>query len=250
MKQILILILIALFYIGCPKIYSQKEADLSNPKSDDVKVESLKGFELRLIPYSNGVFLNQVGLFAVRPFSLSVYAGYLNEKRIAPRWTLLLTAGLHNVINQSPVLRSIYDPVDHFNTRFGPDTKTNYSLLLEVGVEPRWYKGTKKWYKEGNSQLNSGWFISFPLIFQTLILHTPEPYIGKSWFPEILYSGSFILTPTVGYRQAISGRLFVEGSIGYGANVTVCTNSVDNRITVLDPEYNPVFKLKGAYTLK
>lgn len=242
--------MLVVLLIACLNAFSQNESNLRESTSTDVKVESLKGFELRVIPYANGLFYNQIGYFAIKPFSLSAYVGYLNEKRIGSRWTMLMTAGLHNIVNQSPVLRSIYDPVNHFNTRLGPDTKTNYSLLLEAGIEPRWYQGTKEWSQAEGTQLNSGWFISFPLLFQTLILHTPEPYIGMGWFPSVMYSGTFLLTPTAGYRQALSKKWFVESSIGFGANVTVATNSVDNRVTVLNPEYNPVFKLKAAYAIK
>jgi len=241
---------LAILLIACLNAFSQKESTLSEPIYTDIKVETLKGFELRIIPYANGLFYShQAGYSMNKPFSLSAYVGYFKEKRIDSKWTLLMSAGLHNIVNQSPVLRSIYDPVNHFNTRLGPDTKMNYSLVVEVGVEPRWHPGTKEWNQAGGTQLNSGWFITFPLLFQTLILHTPEPYIRMGWFPSVMYSGSFLLTPTAGYRIALSKKWFVEGSIGFGANVTVATNSVDNRFTVLKPEYNPAFKLKAAYLL-
>jgi hypothetical protein len=240
----------AILLIACLNAFSQKEIVSGEMNTDEPKEESLKGFEIRLIPYSNGLFFSQIGNSMIKPFSMSTYVGYLNEKRIVSSWTLLLTAGLHNVLDQRPVYRPAADHKYGYFVSVSPNEKITYSLVLEAGIEPRLYWGSKKHYQAGNTHLNTGWFLSFPLLFQTTILHTPEPFIGMGWFPSVLYSGSFLLTPTVGYRQAISEKWFLEGSIGYGANVIVAANSVDNTFTVLNPEFNPVFKLKAAYTLK
>jgi len=70
------------------------------------------------------------------------------------------------------------------------------------------------------------------------------------WFPSIAYTGTFSFVPTVGYRQAISRRWFVEGNVGFGPSVMVGTNTIDHRFTVEDPELSPAVKLKAAYTLK
>jgi hypothetical protein len=121
--------------------------------------------------------------------------------------------------------------------------------MLEAGIEPRWYLGLKKHSQEGKASLNSGWFLSFPLLFQKVVLHTPEPLINQGWFPSILYSGKFLFAPTMGYRKAINNCWFVESSIGFATDIVLSTNSIDHHISMLGPEYNPMFKLKTAYSM-
>jgi len=180
-------------------------------------------------------------------FNPSVYIGYFKEKINCNFWTLSSSIGFHNIANKSPRWRVISDPLT--GTFIGAnDFKTSYELMLEAGVEPRRYWSFNHKHPLGKVHLNSGWFLSFPLVFQTVLLHTPEPFIHQGWFPNVLYSGTFLFIPSIGYRHAISKQFFIESSIGFGTNVTLVTNSIDNRITVLNPELYPVFKLKTAYT--
>ena len=119
--------------------------------------------------------------------------------------------------------------------------------MLEVGIEPRWYFSYKDRYQLGKSQLNSGWYLSFPFLVQTNLLHTPEPVLDEGWFPNYLY-GSLTLTPTLGFRQAISKNWFLESSIGLGANSIF--NVYNHKLNILIPFLNPTFNIKAAYTFK
>jgi len=99
----------------------------------------------------------------------------------------------------------------------------------------------------GKSQLNSGWYLSFPFLVQTNLLHTPEPVLNEGWFPNYLY-GSLTLTPTLGFRQAISKNFFLESSIGFGANSIF--NVYNHKLSIMIPFLNPTLNLKAAYTFK
>jgi len=244
-------IAVVILLIACLNVFSQQDkVNFKEKTIDDVKVESLKGFELRLIPFPYGLFSSRLGYPYTKPFSFSAYVGYFNEKRMASSWTFLSTIGFHNVAIESPVMRLVHNQSHGFYMSVGPDTRLKYSLLLEAGVEPRWYPGFKNRFLRGKAQLNSGWYLSSPLLFRTVLLHSPEPLIHMGWFPSIAYTGTFSFVPTVGYRQAISRRWFVEGNVGFGPSVMVGTNTIDHRFTVEDPELSPAVKLKAAYTLK
>jgi len=237
-------IVIFIFFLSA---YSQKEVYFNTKKPEDIKVESLHGFEagLSLLPgdYYYGL------LSFPNNFNPSLYVGYFHEKRIADCWTLNLTVGLHNIAMKSPNLQMISDSIN--GTYIGGlGSKTSYGLALELGLEPRWYWGYKSRYQFGKAQLNSGWFLSFPLLFQTTILHTPEPIIHSGWLPRDYYTGLFIFMPTVGYRKAVTKQWFLEGSFGMGANIIVGVNTIDNKFNIKSPMINPTFRLKAAYTLK
>ena len=241
---------LAILIVQCLNIFSQDNINSNGIPTGEQKLESLKGFELRLIPYPKGFYTNQTGELLVKPFSTSVYIGYFCEKRIALDWTFLTTVGLHNIAFQSPVIRLVKGGNNDFYSTFGPDRKFSYSLWFEAGIEPRRYLRIKHPSGTRITTLNSGWFLSSPLLFQTIILHSPEPLIHKGWFPSTQYSGTFILTPTIGYRQAVSRQCFVEGDIGFGGNVSVGTNTIDRQFTISTPEFNPSLKLKAAYAFK
>lgn len=247
MKQYLLTI--SLLFIICISICAQNEVLFDKNRKEDSKVESLKGLEFRITPYPTGVFFTQARYSFMKPYSISGYVGYFKEKRISSSWTLLSTIGLHNIAIESHVLRQENDTLNGYYFLVSPDRRITYSLMLEAGIEPRWYWGVKRLNLEGKAFLNSGWFLSFPLLFQKVILHTPEPLINQGWFPSILYSGKVLFIPTVGYRKAINNHWFVESSIGFAADIILSTNSIDHNISLMGPEYNPSFKLKAAYTL-
>lgn len=247
MKQSLLTI--SLLFAIWISINSREKELPSESRTSVTGVESLKGFEVRLIPFPNGVFSTRFGYAVVKPICLSAYVGYFNEKRISSSWTLLSTVGLHNIATKSHVLRQNNDTLHGYYLSVGPDHRTTYLLKVEAGIEPRWYWGFKDRQQQGKAHLNSGWFLSFPLMFQTDILHTPEPLIKQGWFPSVLYSGTILFIPTVGFRQAISDRWFVEGSVGMASDILIAINSVDSHLSLSGPEFNPSFRLKAAYTL-
>src|ERR1035437_3641816 len=210
-------------------VSAQKEAYFNTKKPEDIKVESLHGFEVGLSLLPSDYYY---GLLSFpNNFNPSLYVGYFHEKRIADCWTLNLTVGLHNIAMKSPNLQVFNDSVN--GTYIGGlGSKTSYALALELGLEPRWYWGYKSRYQFGKAQLNSGWFFSFPLLFQTTLLHTPVPIIGQGWYPKGHYTGSFVFVPTVGYRKAVSKQCFLEGSAGLGAIINMGTNNMDNHFNI------------------
>ena len=246
MKQVLVTI--TLLFISYLSVSAQKEVFFNTAKPEDIKVESLQGLEVHW--YSDPLSFFKNKYMNDKSYSIPLYIGYFNEKRIAPCWTLNTTIGLNNYIGSSPILE-----VDTTNggsigygMRYGiePKYKTTYGLGLKLGFELRLYWDYKSRYQLGKAQLNSGWFLSFPLLLQTALLQTPEPLLNQGWIPSY-FSVATSFTPTLGYRKAISKRWFLEGSIGVGATVWIDTY---NKLAVSKPVIAPQIKLKAAYTFK
>lgn len=221
-------------------VSAQKEVFFNTEKPKDIKVASLQGLETRFSLLPSGFRYSYLPDY----YNPSVYIGYFNEKRIADCWILNATIGLHNVETKGFILEkdpngNLYGSSDRF--------KYNYALILELGIEPRWYFGYKKRFQYGKAQLNTGWFVSFPMLFQTTLLRTPEPLLNQGWIPNY-FTGQLIITPSFGFRQAMSSRLFIEGSVGLGAMSTFGTNSLDNKFLLSNPYLYPKVNIKAAYT--
>ena len=231
MKQTLSII--AFLLISFLNGYSQKEIFFNNTPVKDIKVESLQGVEVN--------FTNTQSLS-----NKAIYIGYFNEKRISSEWTLNSTFGLYNVFGTRRILELINDSLNYYIAT--PNYKNIYTLALGAGIEPRWYWGYKNRFQSGKARLNSGFFLSFPLSVTTTLLQTPDPIFNPKWTPAFFnLNVSFI--PTVGYRQAISERLFLEGSIGLGL-YSVIYKYPNTGISFLSPDLNLQFKLKAAYRFK
>jgi len=243
MKQVLITIS-SLFFILLSAL-AQKEVYFNTTKSEDIKVESMHGIETRLSLLPSE-YISKLFSFP-NNFNGSFYIGYFNEKRIADCWTLNTTIGFQNIALKTYNLQFISDSING-NYIGVVGSKTAYSLMLEAGIEPRWYYGYKNRYRIGKARLNSGWYLSFPLTIRTNILQTPEPLLNQGWFPKYL-SGSLILTPTLGYKQAISDRFFFESSLGLGVISTFGTNSYGS-FNVNIPYLYPTVSVKLGYKFK
>jgi len=213
--------------------YSQKEIFFNNTPVKDIKVESLQGVEVN--------FTNTQSLS-----NKAIYIGYFNEKRISSEWTLNSTIGLYNVFGKRRILELINDSLNYYIAT--PNYKNIYTLALGAGIEPRWYWGYKNRFQSGKARLNSGFFLSFPLSATTTLLQTPDPIFNPKWTPAF-FNLNISFIPTVGYRQAVSERLFLEGSIGLGL-YSVIYKYPNTGISFLSPDLNLQFKLKAAYTFK
>lgn len=236
MKQILIFFIL-IESLLC-NTYAQKEIYFSTRPLDSIKVESIHGVETRIsiLPGSYNTRLLSFPL----DFEPSLFFGYFNEKRFLNIWTLNTSIGLYNTLYKALVLERGTDGIlGNTNGKF----KYNYALTFEARIEPRWYLGYKQRYQQGKAQLNSGYFVSFPLLFQALILDTPEPLLNEGWISKY-FNGALIFNPTTGFRQAISKNLFLEGSIGFGA-ITHFRRS-DN-FYFLNPVLYPNLNIKLAY---
>jgi len=231
MKQTLSII--AFLMISFLNGYSQKEIFFNNTPVKDIKVESLQGVEVN--------FTNTQSLS-----NKAIYIGYFNEKRISSEWTLNSTIGLYNVFGKRRILELINDSLNYYIAT--PNYKNIYTLALGAGIEPRWYWGYKNRFQSGKARLNSGFFLSFPLSVTTTLLQTPDPIFNPKWTPAF-FNLNISFIPTVGYRQAISERLFLEGSIGLGL-YSVIYKYPNTGISFLSPDLNLQFKLKAAYRFK
>jgi len=231
-------ILILVFSLLSISLFSQKEVFFNNLSMDSIKVKSMHGVEVRFS------ILPQVwawGLFSFpERFSSGFYTGYFNEKRIGNTWTLNSSIGLHNVI-----FKDIIWQKDSSGRVWGSynNMKTNCAFKIEAGIEYRWYFGYKQRCQTGEARLNNGFYLSFPLLFQTTILNTPEPLLNQGWFPRY-FNGCLIISPTLGYRQSISKRLFLESNIGIGSSLYI---SSYNNFETGPPNLHPYFNIKAAY---
>ncbi|MHB9142973.1 MAG: hypothetical protein ACYC25_13960 [Paludibacter sp.] len=216
-------------------------------KSEDIKVASMQGIETRISLLPDGYGYGSLSLPAyINP---AIYIGYFNEKRIADCWTINSTIGLQNIDTKSPVWEIIENSTGGYGLG-GNGMKNTYTMMLEVGVEPRWYWGYKSRSQLGLSHLNSGWYLSFPILFRATLLNTPEPLLKQGWTPNY-FQGRATLTPTIGYRQSISKRWFLEGSVGLGVQadygIFIYPTNV-SRFYILSPNINPHCEIKAAYT--
>ena len=95
-------------------------------------------------------------------------------------------------------------------------------------AEPRWYFSYFHRQKEGKAMLNSGWYIGMPINLYSDF----STYYG------------FRLNPSLGFRQAITKSLFIEGGLGVMPVFHIYSVSQRNYTS-----YTPNVTLKIAYCL-
>jgi len=252
---------IAFLLISFMSTYAQKEVYFNNTASEDIKVQSLQGIEVSssIDPVYS---IQNASHSAINP---NIYVGYFNEKRMASSWTLNTTVGLNCIFYEKPIYVLQTDSSFNGNGGYGSNSSrvsymtfngqhyradeysTGFALGLEVGVEPRYYLGFKDRYVLGKTSLNSGWFLSFPLSFNTNLLQSPEPLFNQGWLPGI-FSVNAAFRPTLGYRRAITKKLFIEGSMGAGARMGYGNNTYNYKYYFFGPSLDTQIKLKVAYT--
>lgn len=247
MKQILVII--ALLICSYLSVSAQKEIYFKNYKPEDIKVQSLQGVEVRFAVLPNGfIFGNNPNRDILNP---SLYIGYFNEKRIADCWTLNSTIGFYNISAKSADWYLKTDSI-FGNQVYAENFKNSFECKLAIGVEPRWYLNYRNRYQLDKAQLNSGLFLSFPLVFYTTILSTPEPLINKGWIPKYFYATT-TFSPTLGYRRAVSHHWLLEGSVGLGVQVNFGITEYDAntyRLYFSSPYINQHCEIKAAYSFK
>ncbi|NDP20204.1 MAG: hypothetical protein GZ091_03880 [Paludibacter sp.] len=239
---------IILFTLLCTvtsQAFAQKEVFFNNTKPEDLKVESFKGVEIQTA-------FNPFAIFNSHRFNniLPLYLGFFSEQRIAPTWTLDYSIGLTG----SRFKMSIYNPVFYdsisssYSGEYGPNQayKNGYSLTLKAGIEPRWYWNYKKRAINNHAKLNSGWFVSAPLMYEYSLYSSYDQYLNS--ISNYRSLGYISLKPTIGYRQAITNNIFLEGSFGYGIGLSIYSFNDKFRCGITNGF--PELKIKAAYTFK
>ena len=230
----------ALIFLALLPVWGQKEISFFNKSGDSIKVESMRGIEIHT---------EMADMFSMPYSVIPVYIGYFNEKRTASTWTVISSIGLYNAFYKTYDYSAVYtDPITG-NFSFGGalPTKNAYALSLSAGIEPRCYWTYKNRYPLGLSQLNSGWFLSFPFTLKTTLLNSPEPYLQQGWLPSY-FSVGFAAGLKLGYRQAITKQLFVEASAGLNLGTSVYI--LNSELHVSHPNVYPQVLVKAAYTFK
>jgi len=234
MKQIILYIFFISFALD---IHAQKEEFFTNLPKDSVKVASLKGFHVSTSLYPYDIIFFQ-------SYNPAIALGYFNERRIAPTITLSSSAKL---LYSSYSTLKLTDTTTVFNN--SNSEKINvYNVNLELSMEPRWYFSFKSRAQLGLAQLNSGWYLAAPLNYITK-LYSNAPKLNLPYYKSYKSFGYLNLAPSLGFRQSIGNRLFVEGDVSI-FNFAQSYYSENNKFEV-SPFYNyfnTVLSFKIAYT--
>ncbi len=223
-------------------LFAQKEVFFNEVKSEDIKVKSLHGFEMRLVPLSNSYLPYPNFLALTYPLSRSAYVGCFYEQRIASFLTVTPSIGLNNVMYSE--LTGGSSSMNNFFF-YTTDQKSiyTYAMELELGIEPRFYLDNHSRQLVGGGQLNSGWFLSFPIALNSILLQKPYSIFQNSSWIQKYYSGLLTLSASLGYRRAISKSWFLEASVGLGSKYYL------HKYSLLQPDLNTQCILKAGYSL-
>jgi hypothetical protein len=179
-------ILLAIFSLHA---FAQKEVYFADTSTVNKKVQSLQGFELNAIP---NILDNDLKYVFGDHFNISGYVGYFYEMPIAKTWSIIYTAGIHNVYFNNIVF------IDEYTYSY----KKDYKVIPHIGIEPRWYYTFNKRFEEGKTNLNSGWFLGCPVSleypFSALQIH---------------------INPSIGFRQSLTNHIFLEAEAGIGSSL-------------------------------
>ena len=247
MKQFVFTIILVL--LSCLSVSAQKEVYFSLTPKDSIKVQSMQGIEI-------GSTINTSSLFSPF-FGIPLSMGYFNEKRIAPSWTLTTRIGLtHSFMKIAHYTQFkdsfiMADTMYHFINQKLDHYKSEYALNLGIGVEPRWYFSHKSRFPIGQAKLNSGWFLSLPFSVSTTLINTYKPDLVDSYASYAKTYFSLGLSPTLGFRQAVSNHWFLEGNCQL-INASSYIYRINTYFGITIPRFTvfPAISIKAAYTFK
>ena len=200
-----------LLFVICLPAFGQKEVFFADTAIANKKIQSLHGIELSAIP---NILDSDLKYAFGNNFNISGYIGFFYEMPIAKTWSIVYTAGIHNVFYNNR------NYIDNYNFTY----EKAYQVIFHIGAGPRWYYSFNKRYEEGKTNLNSGWFFGCPVSLEyhlkTFQLH---------------------LTPSWGFRQSISNHLFIEAEAGMGASLYL-------KYLPRKPDFDYFLSGKVAYT--
>ncbi|HEY5591638.1 MAG TPA: hypothetical protein VIK55_11545 [Paludibacter sp.] len=201
-----ILISIAIIFISVTTVFAQKELYFKSEKEDSISITSLHGISM-----SVGTNFGSSGIQS------SFDIGYFVETKLTKSVSLILGANLLNSSYKS------------YTSQNNLTLISKYGLQLSLFAEPRWYFNYKNRVLKGkNGTLNTAWFLGLPIQLNTSYLNNNQP-IHLS-----------LTTPlTIGYRQSINDKMFIEAAGGIGVNTNFYS------FTPI-----PYLKMKAGYTFK
>lgn len=243
----------SIIFIPFLNIFAQKEVYFNTAKSEDIKVESMQGIDIESSISAISIIDNLK--YQSKSWSFPLSIGYFNEKRIASCWTLTTRIGLNNFFFSAPQINlfkdsaTINDSIYHFTSQRFDGYKLGYQLDLYIRIEPRWYFNHKKRYQAGKAKLNSGWYLSLPVSTGVTLINTYKPPVSEYWSKQTNY-GSLGFSPVLGYRQAISKHLFLEGNVALFSG-SIGFSKLDNKF-IISPllQITAGISIKAAYTFK
>jgi len=204
------LILLCFFICLVPLCKAQEEIIFNNLHVDkhEIKVAKvIQGFEfstdfIRVLPgrYEGYLF-----------GSVETHFRYFHENRIANTWTLNKSVGLGNAFYRIYEYHCDGTPWGYIQG----DDVYQYTLSLDLKIEPRWYFDQRLRYRHNKkTRNNSGWFLSVPLTLSTNPYQQPVEGSPSQWLTEGLYIN--ITAPlTIGYRNSFAKNWFLEVNAGY-----------------------------------
>jgi hypothetical protein len=197
----------SLFTLFTLSINAQNELYFSNTPSDSIKISKLDCSHLGISSFSRN---NMVPLVSI---------GYFRELRLSNTVGLIIDTNIKNVLTTR----------DDFINSPGVNTEFKSSFIDAIhgsfSIEPRWYYGYKNRYLNGKKTvLNSGWFVSLPINYESGSLNDIYPRdMGYGYSLEIplgILLGNYIsASPQIGYRYAFSEKLLCEASLKYSIEI-------------------------------
>ena len=173
-------------------LFAQQEIFLDNTPKEKIKLNNIRG-----VDFSTSIMSDEY--YPFDPFHVDIHYqfNYFQELRLFSSFGVVLKGGMK--MNRRFITKGEVN-----------DNRDKYTQLLEnslfnstygeahIVVEPRWYFSYFYRYKTGKASLNSGWYIGIPVELNSNL----TSYV------------SFSTNPTLGFRQAITKSLFIEGGIG------------------------------------
>jgi len=145
--------------------------------------------------------------------------GFINELRMCHNISLILGGN---------ILNSTYQKLNVINNQVV--ITTTYGVQLSLSAEARIYLDLEKRNLNGTfNKLNSGWFIGLPVEITSSYLNTSLPF-----------SAGILIAPSLGYRYALSDKMFLEAAGGLGLTL--------RSFRTFDAV--PYLRLKACYTFQ
>jgi hypothetical protein len=220
-QTITVLLLLSSF----TSLFAQQEIYLDNTPKEKITLNNVRGVEI-----SGNIITDGSDLFNPFYMDLNYQFNYFQELRLFSSVGIILKGGVtlqrrlfmkdYPSYSDNDQYSALSKAIDYFSKRtFGE---------AHVVVEPRWYFSYFYRQKEGKATLNSGWYIGMPIELYSDL----NTYYG------------FRLNPSLGFRQAITKSLFIEGGLG-----VMPIFHIYPKFHINYTSYSPTASLKLAYCL-